>query len=261
MAFDPAVAACAAELPDFGSGTVAAEPRPRFPSAQRRPAAFVAILHRRYSPIAAPIAAQREAARSMQRDRAATGRDRCEVALGRGAARVHRRLAADARRIARLDRRHVFPCATAGSASSGATRTQRGRRRTGYSEHPLTFLHSRCEAHDLRCARHSLLCLLLLSTHLARAAEPPEAGGLPSTRPERVGMSAERLARVGQAMQHYIDAREVAGTVTLIARKGKVVHFEARGFMDAENQIPMRADAIFRIASMSKPITSVALMM
>ena len=84
---------------------------------------------------------------------------------------------------------------------------------------------------------------------------------MPSTRPERVGMSSERLARIGDAMQRYIDQQLVAGTVTLIARKGKVVHFEARGFMDAENQTPMRTDTVFRIASMSKPITSVALMM
>ena len=64
-----------------------------------------------------------------------------------------------------------------------------------------------------------------------------------------------------RAKQQYIDDNLVAGTVTLIARKGKVVHFEANGFMDAENKIPMRKDAIFRIASMTKPITSIALMM
>ena len=74
-------------------------------------------------------------------------------------------------------------------------------------------------------------------------------------------MSTERLARIGEAMQRYVDQQLVAGTVTLIARKSKVVHFEARGFMDAENQVPMRTDTIFRIASMTKPITSVALMM
>jgi CubicO group peptidase (beta-lactamase class C family) len=62
-------------------------------------------------------------------------------------------------------------------------------------------------------------------------------------------------------MQKYIDDELVAGTVTIIARKGRVVHFEAQGNMDAENQVPMRKDAIFRIASMTKPITSLALMM
>lgn len=102
--------------------------------------------------------------------------------------------------------------------------------------------------------------LILVSTtvcSLAWADDP----GLPTTRPERVGMSSDRLKRIEPAMQQYIDEQLVAGTVTLIARKGKVVHFEAQGFMDAENEVPMRKDAIFRIASMTKPITSIALMM
>jgi len=84
---------------------------------------------------------------------------------------------------------------------------------------------------------------------------------LPKAKPSSVGMSSDRLARIAPAMQAYIDRELVSGTVTLIARKGKIVHFEAQGFMDAENEIPMRKDAIFRIASMTKPITSVALMM
>ena len=62
-------------------------------------------------------------------------------------------------------------------------------------------------------------------------------------------------------MQKYIDAELVPGVVTLVARKGKVVHFESQGFMDIDSGKPMRPDAIFRIASMTKPITSVALMM
>ena len=85
--------------------------------------------------------------------------------------------------------------------------------------------------------------------------------GLQTVTPELVGMSTERLTRIGPAMQKYIDAKLVPGVVTLIARKGKVVHFEARGFMDVDGQIPIRPDAMFRIASMTKPITSVALMM
>ncbi|MEZ5488927.1 MAG: serine hydrolase domain-containing protein [Gammaproteobacteria bacterium] len=92
-------------------------------------------------------------------------------------------------------------------------------------------------------------------------AQQPTDPGLPMAAPEEVGMSAERLARIGPVMQRYIDYRQVPGTVTLIARKGKVVHFEARGFMDIDSGKPMREDAIFRIASMTKPITSVALMM
>lgn len=84
---------------------------------------------------------------------------------------------------------------------------------------------------------------------------------LPTARPERVGMSSERLARMSQVMQGYIDRGELAGTVTLVARHGRIVHFEARGYRYAEEKLPMTEDTIFRIASMTKPIASVALMM
>ena len=84
---------------------------------------------------------------------------------------------------------------------------------------------------------------------------------LETTAPESAGMSTERLARINTAMQRYIDNKLVAGTVTLVARKGKIVHSSAQGLMDVENNKPMREDSIFRIASMTKPITSVALMM
>ncbi len=85
--------------------------------------------------------------------------------------------------------------------------------------------------------------------------------GLPMAKPESVGMSQERLDRVGEAMQRYIDADLVPGTVTLIARRGKIVHFEPRGKNFLEEDRAMGEDTIFRIASMTKPITSVALMM
>lgn len=84
---------------------------------------------------------------------------------------------------------------------------------------------------------------------------------MPTARPEEVGMSAERLARINAAMKRYIDRGQVAGTVTLVARKGRVVHFEAQGYRDAEKKTPMTTDTVFRIASMTKPIASVALMM
>ncbi len=108
---------------------------------------------------------------------------------------------------------------------------------------------------------HHLLLLLLANSLALPAWADRTKPGLPEARPERVGMSSARLQRIGPLMQGYIDAELVPGTVTLIARKGRVVHFEAHGFMDAENQVPMRRDALFRIASMTKPITSVALMM
>ncbi len=87
------------------------------------------------------------------------------------------------------------------------------------------------------------------------------SGGVPAGKPEDAGMSSERLRRIHEAMQRHIDAGEISGAVTLVARRGHVVHFEAHGLMDLESKRPMQKDAIFRIASMSKPITGVAVMM
>ena len=84
--------------------------------------------------------------------------------------------------------------------------------------------------------------------------------GLPTARPEDVGMSSERLARIRAGMQRYVDSGMVPGVVTLVARRGRVVHFEAVGYRDVEAKAPMTTDTIFRIASMTKPIASVALM-
>jgi CubicO group peptidase (beta-lactamase class C family) len=83
---------------------------------------------------------------------------------------------------------------------------------------------------------------------------------LPLAAPAEVGMSAERLARIGPRIERDIEERRIPGAVTLVARHGKIVHLEARGYRNAEKQIPMTVDTVFRIASMTKPITSVALM-
>ena len=90
---------------------------------------------------------------------------------------------------------------------------------------------------------------------------PLIAGTIPVGKPEEVGLSSERLKRVGEAVQRHIDAGNVSGAVTLVARKGRIAHFEARGMMDLESKKPMAKDGLFRLASMSKPITGVALMM
>lgn len=98
----------------------------------------------------------------------------------------------------------------------------------------------------------------------AAAGDEPLSSGvssLPTAKPEEVGMSAARLARIDPVMQGYVDRREVAGAVALVARRGRVVYLKAFGDRDAEADSPMTADTIFRIASMTKPITSVALMM
>ena len=88
------------------------------------------------------------------------------------------------------------------------------------------------------------------------------SGGVPSaSRAEDVGVSTERLARVHEAVLKHIDAKDVSGAVSLVARRGKIVHFEAQGLADIDAKKPMMKDSIFRLASMSKPITAVAVMM
>ena len=87
------------------------------------------------------------------------------------------------------------------------------------------------------------------------------AGALPASKPEEVGLSSERLQRIGQLIQRSIDQIQITGAVTMVSRKGRVAHFEAMGLMDLEGKTPMRKDAIFRMASMSKPVTGVAILM
>ena len=78
--------------------------------------------------------------------------------------------------------------------------------------------------------------------------------------PEEVGVSAERLERIRPVMQGYVDDGHLPGFLTVVARHGKIVHFETIGMQDVENNKPVEPDTIFRIYSMSKPITSVAVM-
>jgi CubicO group peptidase (beta-lactamase class C family) len=87
------------------------------------------------------------------------------------------------------------------------------------------------------------------------------AASLPRIAPERAGISAERLKRVTALLERYIQKGEIAGAVSLVARKGSLVHLQAQGVADLESGKPLTADAIFRLASMTKPITSLAVMM
>jgi CubicO group peptidase (beta-lactamase class C family) len=99
---------------------------------------------------------------------------------------------------------------------------------------------------------------------LGEAPKPPAdslAAVLPTAPPEQVGMSADRLQRIHGAIQPYIDDGRLAGVVTLVARRGRLVHFEAQGLADVGAKTPMRKDAIFRMASCSKPVTAVAVLM
>ena len=98
-----------------------------------------------------------------------------------------------------------------------------------------------------------LLCSLFLSAAFAQE--------LPKAKPEAEGFSPERLERIGTAVQHGIDKKRIAGAVTLVMRHGNVVWFKGQGMMDREGGKAMPTDALFRICSMTKPITSVAVMM
>ncbi len=102
-------------------------------------------------------------------------------------------------------------------------------------------------------------CLLVLM--ITVAVIPALGQGLPTATPESVGLSAQRLERIGALMQKNIDDGRLAGTVTLVARHGKVAWFKAQGMADREAGKAMTPDALFRICSMSKPITSTAVML
>ena len=95
----------------------------------------------------------------------------------------------------------------------------------------------------------------------AVAAATALGQGFPAGAPELAGMAPDRLARITATMKDLVDQGRVAGTVTLVARNGKAVYHEAAGRRDIEKNLPMTTDTLFRIASMSKAVTSVAIMM
>lgn len=85
--------------------------------------------------------------------------------------------------------------------------------------------------------------------------------GIPRAVPEEVGMSAARLQRIAPVMQRWVDNGKIPGALTMIAREGRLVHFEKFGLQDVASSTPIEFGTIFRIYSMTKPITSVAVMM
>lgn len=84
--------------------------------------------------------------------------------------------------------------------------------------------------------------------------------GIPVVEPETIGLSSERLERLTKVMQEHVDKKHIPGAVCIIARKGKIGYFETFGTQDMEDGTPMEEDTIFRIYSMSKAITGVAVM-
>ncbi len=117
--------------------------------------------------------------------------------------------------------------------------------------------------------KHRILCLLLCAALFVPAVSSsssssgPFSGngkGLTPGTPEEAGLGKDRLARIGETMRQHIAANRVAGAIGLIARRGKIGYFESWGMLDKESGKPMRKDAIFRIYSMTKAVTGVAVL-
>jgi len=108
----------------------------------------------------------------------------------------------------------------------------------------------------MKSARHlySFLLLVLLTGTVV-------AADLPTAKPESVGMSSQRLGNLKSEMQALVDRNQLPGVVTMVAKDGKIVEFDVAGKRDVESGAPLQKDSIFRIYSMSKPITGVAMMM
>ena len=115
------------------------------------------------------------------------------------------------------------------------------------SAHSVTPRPSTGDVHEDRCPLRILLTVLSL----------PALTASPTAKPEEVGLSSERLARINQMIERRIAAGDLAGAVTIVARKGKVVHHSAQGVMDLDSKKPMASGSMFRIASMTKPVIGV----
>jgi CubicO group peptidase (beta-lactamase class C family) len=113
----------------------------------------------------------------------------------------------------------------------------------------MKFQRKRRTTYALPLAGLALAALAMCSSALAQIEVEVE------------GFSPSRLARIAPAMKALTDGGSVPGAVTLIARNGKVVHFESHGFLDAAKSKPMQKDSLFRLASMTKPIVTTAAMM
>ena len=100
-----------------------------------------------------------------------------------------------------------------------------------------------------------LLLFPLLALTLAAASLPK------ASKPEDLGLSGERLQRIHQMIQRHIDAGDITGAVTLVARHGQLVWVDAAGIMDLDTKQPMTRTSIFRMASMTKPVIGTAMMM
>jgi CubicO group peptidase (beta-lactamase class C family) len=132
------------------------------------------------------------------------------------------------------------------------------------------MVHSDSLVPDLGLVRRRLLQGVLSGTVLAVAESLRPNGAIaaelptsspPSGNPKAGGFSANRFKKLTQGLAAYVDHGEIAGFTTLIHRHGEIAHMDIVGWQDQEGKVPLKRDTIFRIASMSKPITSVATLM
>jgi CubicO group peptidase (beta-lactamase class C family) len=105
--------------------------------------------------------------------------------------------------------------------------------------------------------KHAVRCALLAAVALA----VPTAASVTVVKPEEAGLSAARLQRITDMLQRRIAAGDLTGAVTVVARRGKVAHLAAQGVMDLDTKQPMTPASMFRIASMTKPVIGVSIMM
>ena len=95
---------------------------------------------------------------------------------------------------------------------------------------------------------------------LLYAVWPLAGASLPAAKPEDVGLSSDRLQRIHEMVMRHVEAQDISGAVSIVARRGRVAHFEAHGLMDLDTRRPMVKDALFRLASSSKPVTAAAIL-
>jgi len=102
---------------------------------------------------------------------------------------------------------------------------------------------------------------MVLATAIFTLASQVSADNLSYGTPESVGMSSERLARIAPVLNQYVDDGELVGVVSMISRRGEIVHFDQYGDINKDTGQDVESDSIFRIYSMTKPITTLAVMM
>lgn len=114
------------------------------------------------------------------------------------------------------------------------------------------------------CINKICLIVLFVTSFLHLYSQTPKLINLDIAKPSEIkdlGFDQQVLDDFEKEVSKSIQQKEIAGAVTLIARKGKIIHFEAKGESQMETHIPMKKDAIFRLASMTKPIATLALLL